>query len=294
VTWWCSARDVAWTWSWQAYPGVWLFVAALVLLYVATFVMLGPRHTAPDERSVHPGRVAAFGFGILALWIATDWPLGTLGAGYLLSVHTVQYLLYTFVAPPLMLLGLPRWLPLVLERRPKVWRVLCLFARPVIALVTVNAVLLVTHLPPVVDGFRRSQLGSFTIDLAWLLAGLIMWWPVFAPRPEAGRLSEPWKIGYLFLTTIVPTVPAGFFVFSDFPIYALYELAPRVQGIAAGADQQAAGLLMKAGDPIIWLAMLAVFVRWSAREAKVDERDLAEHRRAAALGRAESGGTRAE
>jgi putative membrane protein len=180
-----------------------------------------------------------------------------------------------------MLLGLPRWLPLLLERRAKVWRLLCLLARPIVALVTVNAVLLVTHLPPVVDGFRRSQLGSFTIDVAWLLAGVIMWWPVLAPRPEAGRLSEPWKIGYLFLTTIVPTVPAGFFVFSEFPIYALYELAPRVGGIAAGTDQQAAGLLMKAGDPIIWLAMLAVFVRWSYREAKVDDIDRAAHRAAA-------------
>jgi putative membrane protein len=230
-----------------------------------------------------------FGLGIIALWIATDWPLGALGAGYLLSVHTVQYLLYTFVAPPLILLGLPRWLPLVLEHRPALWRVLRLLARPIVALVIVDAVLVVSHLPAVVDGFRRSQFGSFTIDVVWLLAGLIMWWPVLAPRPETGRLSEPWKIGYLFITTIIPTVPAAFFAFADFPIYALYELAPRVGGIASGADQQAAGLLMKAGDPIVWLAMLVVFVRWSKREADLDRLELAEHRRAASGGRAPPG-----
>jgi putative membrane protein len=289
VTWWCSAQDVAWTWSWQAYPGVWLFVAMLVGLYIMAIVRLGPRHATSSGRAWYPWHLAYFGLGITALWIATDWPLGALGAGYLLSVHTVQYLLYTFVAPPLILLGLPRWLPLVLERRPVLWRVLRMLARPIVALLIVDAVLLVSHLPPVVDGFRRSQFGSFTIDLVWLLAGLIMWWPVMAPRPETGRLSEPWKIGYLFITTIVPTVPAAFFAFSNFPIYALYELAPRVGGIASGADQQAAGLLMKAGDPIVWLAMLMVFIRWSMREAEVDKLELAEHRRAAAGGGSQLG-----
>ena len=110
MTWWCSARDVAWTWSWQAYPGVWFFVALLVGLYVTAIVRLGPRHAPPllSESAVRPSHMVYFGLGIIALWIATDWPLGALGAGYLLSVHTVQYLLYTFVAAPLILLGLPR------------------------------------------------------------------------------------------------------------------------------------------------------------------------------------------
>ena len=36
----------------------------------------------------------------LGLWLATDWPLGLLGSGYLLSVHTTLYLIYTMVAAP--------------------------------------------------------------------------------------------------------------------------------------------------------------------------------------------------
>ncbi|NNG15659.1 MAG: hypothetical protein HKM89_04195, partial [Gemmatimonadales bacterium] len=88
MTWWCSARDVAWTWSWQAYPGVWLFVAMLVGLYVTAIVRLGPRHAAEPERAVRPRHIICFALGIVALWSATDWPLGALGAGYLLSVHT--------------------------------------------------------------------------------------------------------------------------------------------------------------------------------------------------------------
>ena len=56
-------------------------------------------------------------------------------------------------------------------------------------------------------------------------------------------------------------------VFSDYPLYATYELAPRVAGIAAGSDQQTAGLIMKAGaDPLLWIAMAIVFFRWQRAE----------------------------
>ena len=51
-----------------------------------------------------------FALGMAGLWAASDWPLGTLGAGYLLSVHTVLYIIYTMVAAPLLVLGLPPWM----------------------------------------------------------------------------------------------------------------------------------------------------------------------------------------
>jgi len=160
------------------------------------------------------------------------------------------------------------------------------------ALVVTDAVLLVSHLPPVVDGFRRTQWGSFAVDLAWLVGGLVMWWPVLAPNPSVSRVSYPWKIGYLFLCTLVPIVPAAFLTYADYPLYALYELAPRVNDIAAISDQQAAGLIMKAvADPIIWLAMAIVFFRWQRVEEATDraERDA---RRALAGAAGQGGGAR--
>ena len=125
-------------------------------------------------------------------------------------------------------------------------RLLRVLARPVVALLITDAILLASHLPPVVDGFRRTQFGSFTVDLAWLVGGLVMWWPVLAPNPAISRVSYPWKIGYLFLSTLVPIVPAAFLTYADYPLYALYELAPRINEISAITDQQAAGLIMKA------------------------------------------------
>jgi putative membrane protein len=79
------------------------------------------------------------------------------------------------------------------------------------------------------------------------------------------------RIGYLGLNVFLPTVPASFFTFSQYPIYALYELAPRVSGISAVADQRVAGLLMKlCGGAILFGTMSVMFFRWYRREADAD------------------------
>jgi len=271
VTWWCAARDVAWSWEWRAYPGVWLFVLGLAAGFYLLVRRQAPRY-APAGAPPLSGRQAGyFTLGIVVLWLATDWPVGALGAGYLLSVHAVQWILYTLVVPPFLLLGVPAWLPLAAPERSRGGHLLRVLARPVVALIITDAILLASHLPPVVDGFRRSQLGSFVVDLAWLVGGLVMWWPILAPNPAISRVSYPWKIGYLFLSTIVPVIPAAFMTYAHYPLYALYELAPRVHGIAATTDQQAAGLLMKAvADPIVWLAMAILFFRWQRVEEAAD------------------------
>jgi putative membrane protein len=118
----------------------------------------------------------------------------------------------------------------------------------------------VTHVPAVVDAAMTSQLGTMTIDFAWLLAGLCLWWPIVAPAEF--RCMGVWgTIGYIFGATVVPTIPAMMMVFSDWPLYRLYELAPRVSThFSANQDIQLAGLSMKVfGDIPLWIAALVVF-----------------------------------
>lgn len=259
MKWWCSASDAAWGWQWRPYPGVWLFLALLVLVYRRAW-----REVPADGPSRSP---LLYGLGIAAIWIAVDWPLGPLGAGYLLSAHTISFILLGLIAPPLLLLGLPRatWHPKPGSATQTILRFL---AAPLPALVLFNGTLMVTHLPDFVDGWMRSQLGAFGTDMSWLLAGMILWWPVLAPRPAIGRLSAPAQMGYLFVASILPTVPAMLLVFATYPAYGLYELAPRVFDILnAGNDQQLAGLLMKViGDIPLWAGFGVVFFRWQRHE----------------------------
>jgi len=65
----------------------------------------------------------------------------------------------------------------------------------------------------------------------------------------------------------VPMIPGAFLTFADNPLYSIYELAPRVNGIDARDDQQMAGVLMKVGSvPLIWPVIGMLFFRW-AKEA---------------------------
>src|SRR5688572_20696553 len=109
MQWWCAAVGSAWTWQWRAYPGVWAFVLLLAGAYVLLHRRFGAGEDPTLRRSAHsvgPRRCYAAA-GVLALWIALDWPVGALGAGYLASLHTVQFLLIALIAPPFLLLGVP-------------------------------------------------------------------------------------------------------------------------------------------------------------------------------------------
>ncbi len=261
MTWWCAASDAAWQWSWAWYPGAWAAIALLVFGFSRLWRRAGSGGVTPRER-------IWLALGVLALWAAIDWPIGALGAGYLSWVHTVQFILISLVAAPLLLLAIPSALLVRVTPDAGAGRWLRAMAHPVLGLLVFNGILGITHLPAVVDAVMPSQLGNFGVDVAWLAGGLALWWPVIAP-PGIARISPPMQIGYLFVATIPPTVPAAFMTFAKYPLYAVYELAPRVPGmaVAAQADQQLSGLIMKViGDPILWLAMAIVFFRWARSE----------------------------
>ncbi|MDP7067391.1 MAG: cytochrome c oxidase assembly protein, partial [Acidimicrobiales bacterium] len=140
-----------------------------------------------------------------------------------------------------------------------------------------NAVLIVTHSPWAVDNFRVNQFGSFAMDFVWLIGALVVWAPIVSPIPEHRMTSYPGRMAYLFLALgVVPAVPAGFLTFAGFPLYATYELAPRVHGLGATTDQQLAGLVMKLGGiPVVWGTIVALMYRWSevSRAESALERD---------------------
>ncbi|MDT8342529.1 MAG: cytochrome c oxidase assembly protein [Longimicrobiales bacterium] len=255
MQWWCAAQGVPWTWSWQAYPGVWLFVLALA----GGYRLLRARWPEADRARF---RGWMFALGTAALWIALDWPVGALGAGYLASVHMVQYLLIALIAPPLLLLGLPRGLyrALAASRPAPLLRAL---THPIPAVAVFVALMAWTHWPPVVDTLMVSQAGSFLLDVVWLLSGVVFWWPVVAPEPDRPWLREPAKVGYLIVATLVNTGVFAYLTFSPLPLYAVYELAPPVSGLSTRDDQLLAGLLMKMGGAVVlWTAISILFFRW--------------------------------
>src|SRR5690606_35477792 len=246
----------------RPYPGVWAFVALCILAYVLLLRSTPATAGEPRDRGT---RAAAFGAGVASLWLVLDWPIGALGAGYLASTHMVQFLVITLAAPPLLLYGVPqeayRRLP------PRVVGVLRSLAHPLLAIVLAHLIRFITHVPAVADRLLASQLGSFVIDVAWLAGGLQFWWPVVAPVPEWPRFRGMTRLGYLGAQLIASKPLFVYLTFTHYPRYATYELAPRVLGITARADQQAAGLLMEVGGMLIlFVAAGILFLRSLFRE----------------------------
>ena len=68
-------------------------------------------------------------------------------------------------------------------------------------------------------------------------AALLFWIPVCGPFPEL-RISPPAQMIYLFVTSIVPTVPGAWLTFADGAVYSAYDIPNRLWGISVTSDQQ--------------------------------------------------------
>lgn len=271
MSWWCTATKAPWTWSWKPYPGVWLLFGGLLVAYLVSVRRHAAGAEQPDPRQGR--RTLWFVLGIVVLWVASDWPIGLLGASYLASAHMAAYMLYTLVAAPLLLLGTPAWMFDAVADRLRLWPVLIRLSHPVVAGIVFNVVLIGGHSPVAVDTLRATQFGSFALDMLWLVSGLVLWIPICAPSPLLAGRSYPVKMIYLFLAAGgLPLIPGGFLTFASFPLYRTYELAPRVfDGLSAESDQQLAGAIMKVGNlPIVWPVIFVMFARWALVDGAPD------------------------
>jgi putative membrane protein len=259
--------------GWHAHLDVWALVLFLEAWYVVTLRRERARRAAAgDPQPVATrGQVRAWTAGVLLIWVAADWPVHDLAEGYLYSVHMVQHMLFTLCVAPLLLMGVPRWLARRLvpsDRGRGVLRQLC---RPGVGVIQFNAVLVLSHWPTVVDATLHHHVLHLVAHAVLLLSAMAMWMVVVSPLPEVPRARPPTQMLYLFLMTIVPTVPASFLTLNSKPLYHFYEHVPRLWGWTALSDQQIAGLIMKiVGGFFLWIVIAVVFFRWHQREERLE------------------------
>lgn len=257
VQWWCSARGVTWSWAWQAFPGVWIF-----LLLVAG----GVWRVASSAVASRWRRVLLVAT-LLLLWATLDWPVGPLGAGYLMWVHAAQFLVLAMIAPPLLLLGLGNEGAAIFARSRIMGPLVRIGTRPLIAMILFSAVMIISHVPGVVDALMKRQLGAFALDAAWLGAGILFWWPVIVAEPARPKFVPLLQMVYLFFGTQPHLYIAMWLLLGDFPKYATYELAPRVSALTPLQDQAVGGALMLVVTlPIVFGVLTTIFARWVHKE----------------------------
>ncbi|HEY7477067.1 MAG TPA: cytochrome c oxidase assembly protein [Actinomycetota bacterium] len=252
---------------WHAHVDVWFVFASLA----AGYLVLCRRHLARTGEATPRRRKVLFLTGIGLLWLVSDWPMHDLAEQRLYAAHMVQHMVYTLVAAPLIVTGVPAWLWRSILSPAPLHTVFRFLTRPLVALLLFNGVLLLTHWPAVVTASVGSELTHFLLHVLVVVSAMIMWWPVVSPLPELPALSPPGQMLYLFLQSLAPTIPASFLTFGRSPLYHVYEAFPRIWGITALNDQLMAGLIMKLiGGFILWGVIAAVFFRWAAREQAED------------------------
>jgi putative membrane protein len=253
--------------SWQPHPDVWLLIALFAVGYAVAINRLGPRLAPPGRPVVTRFQVASFTAGVIALWIASDWPIHDVAERYLFSVHMVQHVAYSIIAAPLLLIGTPAWLARWLLSPRWLLAGVRFASRLVPATILFNLVVIVTHTPVVVNAALEHALLHFAVHTLIFLSSIIVWMPLLSPLPEVPRLPPLGRMLFLFLQSIVPTIPASFLTFGAHPLYRFYEKVPRLWGISAITDMQVAGVIMKIGVGFtLWVIIAILFFRWYAAE----------------------------
>jgi putative membrane protein len=248
-------------------------VVALVAGYEYGIRRLGPLYAPKGEIVVTTAQRVAFYSGVFSLLFVSSWPIHDIGEGSLFIFHMIEHMAIGLVAPPLLLLGMPWWL-LRLIVKP-IMPVVKFLTRPLIALFAFNAMLGIIHIPAFVELMVTGpEWVHFVIHAILLITGLMMWWPVISPLPEFPQLSPFMKMGYLFLQSLVPTIPASFLTLGDSALYTVYEEFPRLWGLSAHSDQVIAGLIMKLGGGfLLWGFIAWVFFSWWNEEQRYGAAD---------------------
>lgn len=247
-------------WRYQPHPEVWVLVIGLVIAFVYTVRVLGPK-VAPKGKVISRNQITVFTVMILLLWLASDWPMHDIAEEYLYSVHMVQHMVLVYIVPPLALLATPEWLFRLLIGNGRTYKVVRFLTRPVVGVIVYNTTLMITHIPQIVN---RSAAGGplhYSLHVLIVTTSLMFWTPVCGPIRE-WRMSDGAKMIYLFGTSLIPTIPAGWLTFAEGPVYKHYNTLVRVGGINVLSDQQAAGGIMKlGGSTIMWSIIIYIFFK---------------------------------
>jgi putative membrane protein len=245
-------------WRYQQHLEIWVLIIGLIIAFVYAIRVLGPK-VVPNGEVISRKQIRIFSLMIVLLLISTDWPMHDIAEEYLYSMHMLQHTILTYIVPPLALLATPEWLFRLLVGQGRTYRVIRFLTRPVIAAVTYNAVLLITHIPALVN---RSAAGGplhYSLHVLLVFSALMLWTPVCGPAKE-WRMSYGAMMTYLFCTSLVPSIPAGWLTFAEGSVYNHYDTPIRVWGMSVLSDQQLAGGIMKLGGAVfLWAIIITIF-----------------------------------
>jgi putative membrane protein len=260
-----AANPLLSPWRFQAHPEIWLLLAFLIGAYTYAVKVIGPQAGVPKDQILSRKNLMAFIGGMGLVWFSTDWPMHDISEEYLYSVHMFQHMVLAYFVPPLVLLAIPEWLFRAVIGEGKAYRFVRFLSKPIIAGLLFNVVVMVTHIPGLVNRSAESSPLHYAMHILVVTTALCMWSPICSPAKEF-HIGYAGKTIYLFLMSVVPTVPAAWLTFAEDSVYKHYDIPIRVWGLSVETDQQLAGAVMKTGGSIfLWAIVIFIFFKRLAK-----------------------------
>ncbi|MDQ4044441.1 MAG: cytochrome c oxidase assembly protein, partial [Chloroflexota bacterium] len=195
---------------WFLDPVVAIAIFGLTAAYLLWVGPLNRRRPDAHLRPVQTREVVLFLLGSLSALVALGPPLDDWSHFFLSSAHMTQHLILILVSAPLWIAGTPAWVyrPLV-ERRWSCWFFRSL-TRPVPAFLVSTMINAVWHMPVAYDLALSNEFAHSLQHFCFVVAGVLLWWPLMSKVPEWPRYAPPVQAAYLFVQTI-PTGIIGAF-----------------------------------------------------------------------------------
>jgi putative copper resistance protein D len=244
-------------WQFSPFP---LLVLATVIV-TAVWYLRARSELAVRGRHWSWNRTASFMAGLVALDVALQSPVATFTMEYF-QAHVVQHLLLMVVAPPLLAMGAPMTLALqtsgrdtkvrllgILNSRPFRW-----MTHPLMVAVVYYFSMFAFFLTFALDVAMRHIWLMDLINLAFLFASTLFWWPIVGLDPiPHWRMSHGGKLANLLIGVPIESFLGLALLSTTRPAASMYSLASTHAG---------AGLLWIGAELFTFLALVPVFIQW--------------------------------
>lgn len=262
------------TLHWHTEPGL---ISGLLFLGWIYALVVGPfrQRIAPGTR--FPVGCAMAWYTALAIaYLTVGSPLDQVGEDFLFSAHMVQHNLLMYLLPPLVLLGIPRWLAdTVLAAKPlrAVARVL---VHPVVGFISINAAFTLWHIPALYEAALHSKPVHILEHVTMFLPSLLVWWAFISPSRRLPPLAYPLQMLYVFALMIGQLPVFAFISFAGEVLYPTYAYAPRLTWLPLSPieDQVLGGVIMKVANMAVSMALfIRAWVLWVRSSRDEDPAD---------------------
>ncbi|MEU6346360.1 cytochrome c oxidase assembly protein [Streptomyces sp. NPDC046977] len=228
------------------------------------------------------GRVVAFALGVLSIALAMCTKLNDYGM-VVFSVHMVQHMVLSMVAPILLLLGAPvtlalRALPAAPRgsKGPRELLVALLHSRymrvvthPAFTIPLFVASLYGLYFTPLFDTLMGSRAGHIAMMVHFLGVGLVFFWPIMGVDPGPHRPGYVMRMLELFAGMPFHAFFGIALMMASEPMIRTFQHPSASLGIDALDDQTAAGGIAWAFSEIpSVLVLVALLIQWYTSEQR--------------------------